>query len=66
MAKTFSFPLYVAETTEGERIAGPSMDCLRMNLAARMYERFEGVPTRTLWFGTLSAEEARVFALAGG
>lgn len=63
MAKTFSFPLYVAETTDGERIAGPSFDCLRMNLAAQMFERFEHRETRTVWIGTLSPEEARVFSI---
>lgn len=56
--KSITFPLYAAETQTGERIAGPSLDCLRMNLAASMFERFENVPTRTVWVGTLTPEEA--------
>lgn len=60
-AKTFSFPLYEARTVEkGTVIAGPSTDCLRMNNAARSFERFGGVQCQTVWVGTLSA--AKPFA----
>jgi hypothetical protein len=61
MAKSFSFPAYQAETIDGKIIAGPSLDCGRMNLAARTYAHFEGVKTRTMWVKTLTPKEARIF-----
>jgi hypothetical protein len=61
MAKTFSFPLYEAVDTQGETIAGPSLDCLRMMIAAQSYERFMGKPAHVLWLATLTPEGAKVF-----
>lgn len=60
MAKTITFPVYVAKNVRGEIIAGPSTDCLRMNIAAESYESFSGVPARTVWVETLTAQEARI------
>lgn len=62
MAKTFSFPLYEAVDEEGEHIAGPSLDCGRMMVAAATYERLSGAPARVVWLATLTPEGARVFA----
>lgn len=61
MAKTITFPIYEARTLAGEVIAGPSTDCLRMNIAAETYEGFSGEPTGTFWVETLTAAEALVF-----
>lgn len=62
MPKSFSYPLYVAETENWERIAGPSPDCQRMLIAARSFERFEGVRCEVRWIGTLSHAEISVFS----
>lgn len=61
MAKTFSFPLYEVVKENGDNIAGPSLDCGRMMIAAKTYERLTGEPARVTWLATLTPEGARVF-----
>lgn len=61
MAKTFSFPLYEAVNEKGETIAGPSLDCRRMMIAAQSYEQFTGESARVMWLATLTPEGAKVF-----
>lgn len=60
MAKTITFPMYVAERADGERIAGPSTDCQRMMIAATTVARLDQTTTRVRWVNTVSAAEALI------